>query len=187
MSQPNSDKPMKVRKLIIPLVALTLCAGVVLAQSTRRSKIKPVKTLPPDTTLAMVHPGGAADTITTPLKFNRIVKISDFNKPVSSRVESVLISNLSATDTIKKVVVDIDYRTLKGKQLNRRLVSYDVTVPPGETRHAAVDSWDKQQLFYYKDNPPARRSQRSTAFKINITPKSVIISPLHPNKQSDTE
>lgn len=161
----------------IILFFLIIVTGVVCvdAQSTRRKTLRATKTAPKDTVEVIVKPIQPLDTVTDAAEFYSKVRISDFKKAVASRVESVMITNLSKTDTIVEVEVDIDYRTLSGKQLNRRPVSFKVVVPPGETRYASVNSWDRQQLFYHKSTPPTRRSQRSTAFNVTIKPKRLVM------------
>lgn len=155
------------------LVTLTLAATVliVIGQSTKRRGIKP--------TVGMVEASAVAtglDTVVGAEAIDGIVRLTDFNKTTASRVESLMITNISETDTVRAVTVDIDYKNLQGRQLNRRIVTFEVTVPPGETRHASVASWDRQQLFYYKNTPPARKTQRTTAFDITIEPVSIILA-----------
>ena len=120
------------------------------------------------------------DTITDAKKIDQIIRITSFKKTVASRVETVMLTNLTTSDTIRSVSVDIDYRTCEGEQLNRRTVVFEADVPPGETRHASVTSWDRQQLFYHTDTPPNRPSQRTTPFTVTLTPLSLILTPPTP-------
>lgn len=142
------------------------------AQSTRRKGVRPIKEMP----VAAHDAAPMTDSIITQSEISSLIKLSGFKKAVASRVETVMITNLSDTDTIKSVRVDIDYRTPEGAQLNRREVIFDVTVPPGETRAASVTSWDRQQLFYHIDTPPSRITQRMTAFTVTFSPLAVIIT-----------
>lgn len=162
------------KHLILAIIPIILAVATIsaFAQSTRRKGIKASEPQPV-LTERVVQP---LDTITDPAVISRMVRIEAFKKPAASRTESVLITNASTADTLHAVVADIDYRTLEGKQLNRRTVTFAVDVPPGETRHAGVESWDKQQLFYHYDTPPVRPTGRTTAFKITLTPVSIIVS-----------
>lgn len=169
------DKLEAVLKLLA--ACLIVAAGfTAAAQSTRRSRIKPVKDVPATAVSPVTAPVTAADTITDRGVIEGIAKWSDYKKAVASRVESILVTNLSATDTIKALHLDIDYRTPKGKQLNRRNIVVKVTVPPGQTRHASFDSWDRQQLFYHISTPPVRNTRRTSAFTVNITPTLLVLT-----------
>lgn len=150
---------------------------IVNGQSTQRKGLKPMRTAPKDTTAIIdaTETVGTADTITAPGKINQILKLSDFKKPANSRVESLMITNLSASDTITSIILDIDYRTARGKQLHRRQVTFTIVVPPGETRHVDTQSWDKQGIFYHKSIPPARPSQRTRPFNVTLKPLQLII------------
>lgn len=160
-------------QLIIPLLAVVTLTAF--GQSTTRRHLKPVK----EFEVVEATPQVAinrCDTLTDASQINEIARLSDFKKATASRVESVLITNLSTTDTIHAIDVEIDYRTVKGKQLNKRNVTFKVIVPPGQTRHASVASWDRQQLFYHTSTPPTRKSQRTTAFKVTLNPYRLIVS-----------
>lgn len=148
-------------------------APAVRAQNTTRKGLKPLKELPkaPAEKVRNLN-----DTITDSHKIEKFVELSDYQKTLASRTESVFITNLSATDTIKSLTVEIDYRTPRGKQLNRRNVTFNVTIPPGETRATHTQSWDRQQNYYYKKTAPRRPSERSRPFDITITPIMLIMS-----------
>lgn len=161
---------MKLRQLTAIILLYAVFTGM--AQTTTRKKLRPANR---DIGREVVH--ARRDTVTDPGVINKTVEISDFSKTVASRVESVLITNKSESDTVFAVTVDIDYRTPAGRQLNKRTVTFRVTVPPGETRHASVQSWDRQQLFYFIDTPPARKSQRTSPFTVSIVPETIEISP----------
>lgn len=159
--------------LLLPLLAAAFLASP--AQSTRRKGVKPQKKLPQTELIAQI----VYDTISSPQEIETMVRLSDFKKAIASRVETIMISNASETDTVVAVEVDIDYRTPDGKQLNRRTVTFRSEIPPGETRHASVPSWDRQQLFYHVSTPPVRKTQRTSPFTVTITPLRLLTkSPL---------
>lgn len=161
-----------------PIMSCIVCALVVCTsagQSTRRKGARPTKE---QSTAHTVVAPVALDTVTGADQIDSVVTLTKFQKAVASRVESVMITNRTSTDTIHAVTVDIDYRTPQGEQLNRRNVTFRVTVPPGQTRHASVNSWDRQQLFYHIDTPPARKTPRTAPFTVTITPVNLILT--HP-------
>lgn len=157
------------RKLII----LALAAAVVVtaaAQSTRR-KVKP-GTTPAQVTATTAYV--TADTLTNAADILRLVQADGYKKAVASRVESLMLTNRSQVDTLRSYSVDIDYRDESGRQINRRIVTVRTAVPPGQTRYVSFYSWDRQQLFYYKDTPPARKTQRTAWFTVTLTPVSAV-------------
>ena len=141
-------------------------------KNTRRRLIKPSRR----PVLTAVTPSADCDTITDRTVIGTIVKISVYQKTVRSRVESMMLTNLTKTDTIKSLTVDLNYTSTDGQQLNRREVTVTVTVPPGETRHVSFTSWDRQQLFYYHATPPSRRTDRTRPFHIAITPLTLVLT-----------
>ena len=157
-------------KFILILTMIASMSFSVQGQSTKRKHLKPTpkaKTAPAELKL---------DTISDISIINNTIEISDFKKTVVSRVETVMITNLSDSDTIKAVTTDINYLTPGGKQLNRRTVTFVTDIPPMQTRHTSVPSWDKQQLFYHEATPPARKTQRTSPFKVAIIPEKIILS-----------
>lgn len=164
---------MKIGRLIyaIALAAVLSCCSDAMSQSTKRKALKPRRSLP-----AQVVAVVSADTITGEKAIDSLVSLSGYKKTVMSRVETIMITNLSTTDTIRTVEVDIDYRTPEGRQLNRRQVVFDAVVPPGETRHASVTSWDRQQLFYYVATPPVKKTQRTSPFDVRLRILKVIVN-----------
>lgn len=161
------------KSAILAALALAITAGIA-AQSTKRKGVKAVDHNP--TVIEANRQTERFDTISDIGVINATVAVTDFSKTVASRVESMMISNHSAVDTVRAVTVDIDYKTTGGRQLNRRTVTFKAVVPPGETRHASVQSWDRQQLFYHTATPPARPTERTTAFNTTITPLRIIVA-----------
>lgn len=166
---------MKIKRLISSIavfVAVTVAFTCTYAagQSTRR------KNLRAHHETAQKHTStNDVDTITDVDSIAAIAKLYSFQKTVASRVESIMISNLSDSDTIIAVEVDLNYRNTAGEQLNRRTATFTAEVPPGETRHATVPSWDRQQLFYFVETPPARPTQRTAPFTVTMSPKRLLI------------
>lgn len=142
------------------------------AQNTRR---KTVKSKPYVATPAADITYERADTVVGADSIAAYVRLSGFRKTVTSRVESLMITNLSLTDTVCSLTVDVNYSAADGTQLHRREVTFNVVVPPGETRHTSVSSWDRQQLFYHVDTPPARKTDRSRPFTVTITPLRLLL------------
>ena len=160
------------RWITIAIIVLTGMSLTMSAQSTKRKNVKGSK-YP-----AAVETTSEAqnDTINSADELSGLVEIKNFKKAVASRVETVMITNRSASDTLRSVSVDIDYRTPEGEQLNRRAVTFKVDVPPGETRHASVPSWDRQQLFYHVDTPPVRKTQRTAPFTVTLVFLNAVVT-----------
>lgn len=154
------------------VLAAALVATVFVAdgQNTRRKGAHKPRTVSETTVTA------AADTISGAGDIAALASLGQYRKAAVSRVESVMITNLSACDTIHAMTVDIDYRDMAGRQLNRRTVELKANVPPGETRFVSFQSFDRQQLFYYHGTPPARPTARTTAFDVTLAPVRIVIS-----------
>lgn len=165
--------------VLLPMAAVFLfgaaCAGLVSAQSTRRAGIKTVKTLPSSRGGDADVPVAVADTLIGREDVGRVVGLADYQKVLASRIETLFITNNSAVDTIREVVVEIDYRTPQGRQLNRREVVLTSAVPPGQTRTVSFSSWDRQQMYYYKSTPPSRPTQRARAFDVTVVPLRAVV------------
>lgn len=165
---------MKASRLAFAAILALLVGSVIMeSRNTRRRLIRPSRR--PVTTTVNVDP--VRDTITDLRTIDSLMTLSDFQKTVSSRYESLLVANRSVSDTIFAVILDLNYTTEDGHQLHRRTVTLTTPVPPGETRHVAFPSWDRQQLFYYQATPPARPTGRTRPFRVTLTPVSLILSP----------
>lgn len=146
---------------------MVFATGMLCAQSTKRKNVRGQK-------LEIASPvEECKNVISDSVAMDSMVRLHSYRKPVESTVESVMISNEGSQDTIRAVTVDIDYRTPGGEQLHRRSVTFRAVVPPGETRHATTQSWDRQRLFYHLSTPPAKPSQRSAPFAVTIKLVSV--------------
>ena len=155
--------------LIMTMIAVVCTAA---GQNTRRKGVG--KTAKVHVPAAVVTP--SADTIVGADTIAAIAHVGDYRKATVSRVESVMLTNLSKTDTIHAMDIDIDYRKIDGQQLNRRSVTLKSVIPPGETRFVSFQSFDRQQLFYYRGTPPARPTERTTPFDVTIIPLRLVIS-----------
>lgn len=91
-----------------------------------------------------------------------------FDKPLSSNIETFFLQNKSA-NTIKKVVMEIEYFTIDSLQLHKRSVEIDCDVPPHETRKIDIKSWDKQKSYYFHQSVKPRR--QATPFNVIFNPK----------------
>lgn len=91
-----------------------------------------------------------------------------FDKPLSSTIETFFLQNRSE-NTIKKVVMEMEYFTIDSLQLHKRMVEIDCDVPPQETRKIDIKSWDKQKSYYFHQSVKPRR--QATPFKVIFNPK----------------
>lgn len=97
------------------------------------------------------------------------IAFSGFDKPQSSTTETFFITN-NTDRTMSGVALYIEYTTLDGRQLNKRYVKLACDIPPGETRQASLDSWDKQKSFYAEHSTPSRHA--GTPFHVIFDPIS---------------
>lgn len=99
------------------------------------------------------------------------IVFSGFDKPGSSSSESFFITN--NTDRILSgVSMYIEYLTPDGRQLHKRWVRLNCSVPPGETRKADIKSWDTQRAFHYAESAPGRHS---SPFSVKFDPVAVFL------------
>lgn len=155
-------------KLVLFVSVLMFGCLLCPAQSTLRKKVKPQKAVVRESVKV------ERDTVTDANSIAKTVRCENYQKVQYAAYESLSLTNLSACDTIFSVTVDIDYSDMAGNQLNRRDAVFEVVIPPGQTRHSTIPAWDKQRIFYYKDNPPVRGSQRSKPFTVKLVPVSII-------------
>lgn len=97
---------------------------------------------------------------------------SGYDKPYSSRKESFLITN-SSGQHISGVEVRIVYKDMEGRMLNSRDEMILTEIPPGETRHVSINSFDKQSTFYYINSKSPKTG--SQPFEIGITTLRVFV------------
>lgn len=84
-----------------------------------------------------------------------MIRFSGYDKPRKSSKETFFITN-NTDRTMNGVNLYIDYRTTDGRQLNKRFIKLLCNIPPGETRAAEIESWDKQKEFYYTKSDPGK-------------------------------
>lgn len=159
-------------RTVLLILALIMTSTSLTGQNTHRRGAK--RHVAADWTTVVVS--NHNDTINDVDIIAKKVRVDDFRKATVSRVESVMLTNLTSADTILSLEVDIDYRTENGRQLNRRTVTLKASVPPGQTRFVSFNSFDRQQLFYYRGTPPAKPTSRTTPFDVTITPLRLILT-----------
>ncbi len=101
------------------------------------------------------------------------LRLSGYEKTLRSAVESLFITNKSEAE-LSGITLQIQYLDMKGRQLHSRLVTVDVTVPPGETRMGRFASWDKQKVWYYYLSDPVRTRMQATPYRVAILPVSAL-------------
>ena len=94
------------------------------------------------------------------------VRFSGYDKPVNATQESFHITNTTGMN-IKKVGIRITYLDLQNRMMHVRDAEAECDVPDGETRLAAIPTWDRQRTFYYYLGPEPRRV--ATPYKVNIS------------------
>ncbi|MDE5607554.1 MAG: hypothetical protein K2I64_01320 [Muribaculaceae bacterium] len=113
------------------------------------------------------------DTITSGLDY--IIAMAGYDKPLTAARETLHLTNLSATDTITSVTLEITYLDRQNRQLHKRQVALNVMLPPGETTLAGFPTWDSQRSFYYILSVKPRR--QATPYSVAITPLSATVTP----------
>lgn len=96
------------------------------------------------------------------------IAFSGYDKPRTSRTESFFITN-DTDRTMTGITMYVEYLTTDGRQLYKRFVRLVCDIPPGQTRKADLESWDRQKSFYYEKSDVPRRGG---------TPYSVIFDPV---------
>lgn len=153
---------MRIASILIFISAC--CCLAVHAQRTTRPRL----VLDPG---ALAKPAEAvvADTIGRD-SAQACVKFSGFEKTLRSRRESVHATNLTLSDTVTSLEIEIEYLDTKGRQLHQRTVSIDCEIPPGQTRMLDFSSWDKQQVWHYRLSKPPRSNSQANPFDVKIVP-----------------
>lgn len=103
------------------------------------------------------------------------IRFYGFDKTVGSSMESFFISN-GLDDAISELEIDITYTDMKGRQLHRRSVKLDCSIPPKETMRTDIKSWDTQKSFYFHQSVKPKR--QATPFAVKIDLLSVTLSPI---------
>lgn len=159
--------PAITRKLIAATIAAITTTAITANDKTTR---RPLRVDP--TAFVQESQIVAEDTITA---LNDRIAISGYDKPLRSTGESFFITNNSDT-TIDGLEVTIDYRDMSHRQLHRRTVRIDISVPAGETRRADIRSWDKRLTFYYCHGV-VPRTENVVPYDVAITVDRLFIHP----------
>ncbi|MDE6633071.1 MAG: hypothetical protein K2K23_08745 [Muribaculaceae bacterium] len=102
------------------------------------------------------------------------IRFYGFDKTVTSSMESFFISN-SLDSEIQEPEIEITYFDMQGRQLHKRNVYLDTTVPPHETVRTDIKTWDTQKSFYFHKSVKPKR--QATPFSVKITLLSLKINP----------
>lgn len=93
------------------------------------------------------------------------IKISDYDKPTSSDVETMLVKN----NTDKKtwgIELKITYKDIEGNQIHERREIVGEGIEPGKRMMVTLRSWDKQKSYHYYKSRKAKRA--STPYNVEI-------------------
>lgn len=102
------------------------------------------------------------DTIMAPRAED--IKLSGYDKPLASRVESLFVTNVLNRD-ICSLEITLTYTDMQGRTLHEATRRVRADVPAGTTRRVQFPSWDTQNSFYYR---LSRRPRTA-----NVTPYDV--------------
>lgn len=102
-----------------------------------------------------------------------IFTVSGYEKTLRSRHETFFITN-RGDSAVRAIALTIDYLDMNGHRLDRRNITVDITLPPGETRRADITAWDRQQAMYYYLSPAPRRSTTATPYKVRVSVTHII-------------
>ena len=102
------------------------------------------------------------DTIRTPRPEE--VRLSGYDKPLASRVESLFVTNGLNRDICGLEII-LTYTDLQGRTLHEATRRIRTDVPAGTTRRVQFPSWDTQNSFYYRHSRRPRTA--------NVTPYDV--------------
>lgn len=157
---------MRTRHIIA--ILLTLCCAMSLQarQRTTRKGLKSTSQL--KTTVAT--PPVTLDTLH--ITDNSPVRLSGYDKPLKSRIETLFATNLTY-DTIRSITLRITYLDMHRRQLHSATHTLTVTIPPQSTRQIAFRSWDRQQSFYYILSARPRIGT-ATPYNVTCTPLSIV-------------
>lgn len=100
------------------------------------------------------------------------ISFSGFDKPRASQKETFFITN--GTDRhMTGVTLYVEYLTPDGRQLHKRFVRLVCNIPPGETRMAELQSWDRQRSFHYVKSESGKG--KSSPFTVTFDPVAYYI------------
>lgn len=136
-----------------PLLVLLLAASLSCACNARKARLN-FDAAPADTIATDPH------TLEYAASYAESVTLAGYSKTRDASRESLLASN-SGTETVVRLVIEIDYRSMDGRQITKRTVEIPCVIPPGETRKLDFTTWDAQHVFYYHGSPSPRRAPAS--------------------------
>lgn len=160
---------------ILAITALLLLTVLPLrADKTLRGKLRPVA--------GSIHATSAqtSDSATSP--FDTIaapspetVRLSGYDKPLGSRVESLFVSNRLDRDIIA-LEITLTYRDLQGRTLHETTRRVRADIPAAATRRIQFPSWDTQNSFYYRHSRRPRTAN-VTPYDVSCTVSRCVTAP----------
>ena len=60
--------------------------------------------------------------------------------------------------------------------LHRRQISVPCDIPAGETRNLSIQSWDKQQSFYFVRSTVPSRTDQATPYDVTISVDTIFVA-----------
>lgn len=132
-------------KSIFIVIMISFLSGVCFAQRTTRKNLKLKEEYS-----ATIKGDTIKNTDTD------ILKISGYDKPLSSHYETFFVTN-KGEQAIVGINITFNYFDNKNRQLHSETRNVNCMIPPGETRQLSLSSWDKQNAFYYYRSPQPHR------------------------------
>lgn len=146
-------------KVLIVLIGTLFLAS---AGEARKARVN-FDAAPADTITA--HPRMEGDAA----EYAAAITLAGYSKTRNANRESILAVN-AGTQTVTRLIIEIDYRSMDGRQITKRTVEIPCVIPPGETRKLDFPTWDRQCLFYYHKSPAPTRTQATPyAVKARVT------------------
>ena len=118
--------------LLTLLPALPLRADKTLRGKLRTAATAKSENVPPAAETAF-------DTICAPAADR--VRLSGYDKPLGSRVESLFVSNSLGTG-ISEIEITLDYTDMQGRTLHQAVRRVRADIPSGTTRRIQFPSWE---------------------------------------------
>ena len=148
--------------LLILLAALAATAGFVQAQrvnTLRPGKLEPLSHVPGFAGTDVVADSAAAD----------LIKITSYDKPLRSLRETFFVTNLSATDTLTRLMVSLTYLSVSDSaMLHSRSASLSCEIPPLQTRQLYLVAWDRQYTYYSENTRIRPSGTRAIPYRTRI-------------------
>lgn len=149
------------RHLCLLLTILIGCQPMA-ADKTLRGKLRPDKSALTKKSANNEPAVCPPDTIAFPPADD--VKLAGYDKPLTSRTESLFVSNNTDRD-ITEIAILLTYTDMQGRTLHERTQSVRTFIPRSSTRRIAFSSWDSQNSFFYHKGKKPRTN--------NVTPFDV--------------